>query len=75
MLSDQDLKRLAAVGAKARLETLRNEEVALLRAFPDLGRKTPPQPSRARKGMSDPARKAVPERMTRYWAKRRAAKK
>lgn len=35
-LSRTDLHRLARVGAQARLEELRQEQAALLRAFPDL---------------------------------------
>ena len=35
-LSREELKRLARLGAKARLEELRREEAAIRQAFPDL---------------------------------------
>jgi len=79
-LSRNDLKKLARLGAAARLAELRMEEAAIRSAFPDLFRKPPASPAsglakRRRRGrMSAAARKAVSERMTRYWAERRKAK-
>ena len=76
-LSRNDLKRLARLGAVARLEELRREEAAIRAAFPDLFRKgalDAPSSGVRRRRMSAAARKAVSERMTRYWAERRKAK-
>lgn len=76
--------RLARLGAQARIDELRREEAAIRTAFPDLfgGRRrgraagVASSPSagagrRKRRGMSAAARKAVSERMRRYWAERR----
>jgi hypothetical protein len=75
-LNRNDLKHLARLGAKARLEELRQEEAAIRRAFPDLFSKRAAQPAakgggRRRRRMSAAARKAVSDRMTKYWAERR----
>jgi hypothetical protein len=79
-LSRVELRRLARLGAKSRLEELRQEEAVIRRAFPDLvagrarqaaGKSAAP---RRRKGMSAAARKAVSERMKKYWAARRKEK-
>jgi hypothetical protein len=84
-LNRNDLKKLARLGAKARLEELRQEEAAIRRAFPDLFSKGTTAASataagtgggrRKRSRMSAAARKAVSERMRKYWAERRKAKK
>jgi hypothetical protein len=67
-LSREELKRLARLGAKARLEELRREEAAIRRAFPDLaGGLQKPRGG----NMSAASRKAVSERMKKYWAERR----
>jgi len=76
-LSRSELQRLARLGAKSRLEELRQEEAAIRRAFPDLfrGRQSAGGGStRRRRGMSAAARKAVSERMKKYWAARRKKK-
>jgi hypothetical protein len=88
-LSRDELQRLARLGAKARLEELRQEEAAIRQAFPDLfggGRRRRSvnaaaeadgngrRRRRRRRGMSAAARKAVSERMKKYWAERRKAK-
>ena len=85
-LNREDLKRLARLGAKARLEELRREEASIRQAFPDLfrggrGGRSGAQrasasagPRRRRRGMSAAARRAVSERMKKYWAERRKAK-
>jgi hypothetical protein len=83
-----DLKALARLGAQARIAELIAEIDAILKAFPELGQaaarpgrqniQAKVQPAvrrRKRSTMSAAARKAVSERMKRYWAKRRKAKK
>jgi hypothetical protein len=86
-LNQEQLRRLARLGAMARLEQLRAEEAAIRMEFPELfgrGRRDDgaAQPAtgagRRRRRMSSAARKAVSERMRKYWAERRktnAAKK
>ena len=83
------LRAYARIGAIRRLEELRQEEAAIRAVFPDLfgrGRRrgvgaaaatetandTPQR--RRRRGMSAAQRKAVSERMRKYWAARRKAK-
>jgi hypothetical protein len=89
-LDQEQLRRLARLGAVARLEQLRAEEEGIRREFPELfggtargrrGRKAaaeapeaPARRRRRRKPMSASARKAVSERMRKYWADRRKAK-
>lgn len=84
-LNRDQLQRLARLGAQARLEELRQEEAAIRAAFPDLFRgrargrtAAAGAPAktvrRRRRGMSAAARKAVSERMRKYWAERRKAK-
>ena len=87
-LSRDELRRLARLGAKSRLEELRREEAAIRRAFPELfrgggrGAAADDAPARAgcgrrrrrRSRMSAAARKAVSERMKKYWASRRKSK-
>ena len=82
-----DLKALARLGAQARIAELIAEIDAILKAFPELG-ETAARPGqlgvqaevkpivrrRKRSRMSAAARKAVSERMKRYWAERRAKK-
>ena len=75
-------QRLARLGAQSRLEELRREESAIRAAFPELfGRRRGRPPAgadaggarngRRRRVMSAAQRKAVSERMRRYWAERR----
>lgn len=88
-LSADELQRLARLGAAARLEQLRAEEAAIRAAFPELtgrtgrgARAAAPAPAaatgaarrRRRSAMSAAQRKAVSERMRKYWAERRKAK-
>ena len=82
-LTREQIQRLARLGAAARLEELRREEAAIRKAFPDLargrqagGRERPGRPAGggARSNMSAAARKAVSERMKKYWAERRKSK-
>ena len=70
--------RLARLGASARLDEIRREEAAIRAAYPELfgARRGRPAATaggggRKRRGMSAAARKAVSERMRRYWADRR----
>lgn len=86
-LNTEQLRRLARLGAVARLEQLRQEEDAIRAEFPELfgrGRQAAPETaaaaaasagSRRRRKMSAAARKAVSERMRKYWAERRKASK
>jgi hypothetical protein len=80
-LTRDRLLELARAGADATLKQLRAEIVALERTFPELA--LPPRKQitksieRAQKRtrhFSAAARKAVSQRMKRYWAERRKAK-
>ena len=88
-LNQEQLRRLARLGAIARLEQLRQEEAAIRAEFPELfgrGRRAGAANGEAaagtegggsrrrRRGMSAAQRKAVSERMRKYWAERRKAK-
>ena len=86
-LSRQQMERLARRGAQALLTELEQEAAAIRRAFPDLfrgrrrGRRAanesaaaPAGRRRRRSTMSPAARRAVSERMKKYWAERRKAK-
>ena len=88
-LNAEQLRRLARLGAMSRLEQIRAEEAAIRAEFPELfgrgsrrdeaGEDAAPAPSakgrrRGRSKMSPAARKAVSERMRKYWAERRKTK-
>ena len=86
-LNQEQLRRLARLGAIARLGQLREEEAAIRTEFPELfgrGRRensasAAPAPAagkrrRRRRSMSAAARKKVSERMRKFWAERRKAK-
>ena len=79
-LNAEQLRRLARLGAIARLEQLKQEEAAIRAEFPELfgrGRRGVADvatPGRRRRRMSSAARKAVSIRMRKYWAERRKAK-
>jgi hypothetical protein len=82
-LNTEQLRRLARLGAIARLEQLKQEEAAIRAEFPELfgrGRRNTTvadaaKPARRRRRkMSSEARKAVSERMRKYWADRRKGK-
>ena len=82
-LKREQLERFARIGAAARLAELEREREDLLRSFPDL-RGTKSRDAevtsiirRRRKKivMTAAQRKAVSERMKRYWAGRRKAAK
>ncbi len=89
-LSREELRRLARLGAQTRLQELKREEGAIRHAFPELFRAgsrpaaggaeseagaAPVRRRRRRSNMSAAARKAVSERMRKYWAERRKSGK
>ena len=86
-LNREELRRLAQLGALARLVQLREEEAAIRAEFPELfgrgGKETAVSAAsapaagkgrRRRRSMSAAARKKVSERMRKFWAERRKAK-
>jgi hypothetical protein len=86
-LSPDQLRVLARLGAEVRVQELRQEEAAIRAMFPDLfgggrqardagedGAAPATTRRRRRQKMSPAARKAVSERMRRYWAERRKAR-
>jgi hypothetical protein len=80
-LSPERLRELARVGAESALKQLRAEIIAIERTFPELAlpkrrralRQSIKQAGTRTRRMSAAARKAVSERMKRYWAERRKA--
>jgi hypothetical protein len=81
-LASVELRQLALVGARARLQELQGEIAALVKVFPEIGR-AGGRPAattikRRKPGRKTPMttaeRKEVSERMKRYWAGRRASK-
>jgi hypothetical protein len=84
MLRRRELLALARTGASARLSELQREMTEIYAAFPDLRRGRRRQPARLarrartarrRRGWTAAQRKAVSERMRKYWAHRKAGKK
>ena len=81
-LTTEKLKELARAGAEAALKNLRAEVIAIERTFPELAlpqkrralRRSVTEATRRTRTMSAAARKAVSQRMKRYWAERRKAK-
>jgi len=89
-IAQAELRALALVGARAKVTVLRAEIASLVRSFPELARGSQGRSSgdavedgsKRRRGrkpgrkrpMSAEERKAVSERMRKYWAARRAAK-
>ena len=81
-LSTTRMKELARAGAAQVLQEMRADMIAIERAFPELAlpqtrrrvRSVVTQATRRTRRMSAAARKAVSERMKRYWAERRKAK-
>jgi hypothetical protein len=75
-LEQDELLRLARLGALARLEALERERAAILKSFPGIQRgnaartaTSNDKPRRRRGGgMSSAGRKAVSARMKKYWA-------
>jgi hypothetical protein len=81
-LSTERLRELARTGAETALKQLRAEIIAIERTFPELAlprrrvtvqRSLKEATNRTRK-LSAAARKAVSDRMKKYWAERRKAK-
>jgi len=81
-LSAERMKELARAGAEKVLNELRADIIAIERTFPELAlpakrravAKTIKRVSQRGSKMSAAARKAVSERMKKYWAERRRAK-
>lgn len=84
-IADSELRIFALVGARARLAALQAEVASLLATFPELrggkgaassaGSQTPGQKPGRKRPMSAAEKKAVSDRMRKYWADRRAGKK
>ena len=87
-MNRDELRRFAIVGAEARLLAMAEEAAAIYRAFPELrdrnGKSALPRAGagaanatrpRGRRVMSTAQRKAIGERMKRYWASRRGEKR
>lgn len=81
-LGAERLRDLARKGAEVTINQLRAEIIAIERAFPELAlprrrravRQAVRTSTRRTRRMSAAARKAVSQRMKRYWAERRKAK-
>jgi hypothetical protein len=81
-ISGLRLRELARTGAEVTLQRLRAEIIAIERTFPELAlprrrrelRRSLKQATNRTRRMSADARKAVSERMKRYWAERRRAR-
>jgi hypothetical protein len=81
-LSPERLRDLARAGAEAVLKELRAEVVAIERTFPELAlpkrrkalRKSLTKATTRARTMSAATRRAVSDRMKKYWAERRRAK-
>lgn len=80
-LSAEKLRELARTGAEVALKRLRAEIIAIERTFPELAlprrrralRRSIKKATNRTSRMSAAARKAISQRMTRYWAERRKA--
>jgi hypothetical protein len=81
-LSRQELRQLAKTGAQVRIKELDSQRMALLREFPELNsssrsatvtRATAGRPRRTRRTRRFTAaqRRAISQRMKRFWAERR----
>ena len=81
-LSPERLRDLARAGAEAALKELRAEIIAIERTFPELAiqkrrkaiRKSLTKATTRARTMSAATRRAVSDRMKKYWAERRKAK-
>jgi hypothetical protein len=81
-LSMEQLRHMARQGAEEALKRLRAEIIAIERTFPELAlprhrraaRQTLKSAAPRARAMSSAARKAVSERMKKYWAERRKAR-
>lgn len=89
IMNRANLRALARLGAMRRLEEIRQEEASIRAAFPDLVRRGRPgrraagahegaasgrRRRRRRWKMSAAQKKAVSDRMRKYWAERRKSK-
>lgn len=80
-LGADKIRELARAGAEVTLKRLRAEIIAIERTFPELAlprrrraaRKAVRQATNRTRRMSAAARKAISQRMQRYWAERRKA--
>jgi len=80
-LGPEKLRELARAGAEIALRRLRAEIIAIERTFPELAlpkrrralRRSVKEATNRTRHVSAAARKAVSERMTRYWSERRKA--
>lgn len=80
-LGAERLRELARTGAEVALKRLRAEIVAIERTFPELAlprrrravRRSIKTATNRTRRVSAAARKAISQRMTRYWAERRKA--
>jgi hypothetical protein len=80
-LNADKVREYAKAGAEAALKQLRAEIIAIERAFPELAlpqrrravRKAVSEARTSSRRMSASARKAVSQRMKRYWAERKRA--
>jgi hypothetical protein len=80
-LSLEQLRDLARTGAETALKRLRAEIIAIERTFPELAlpqtrravRRSIKRASQRGRQMSAAARRALSQRMKRYWAERRKA--
>jgi hypothetical protein len=81
-LTPGKLRELARTGAEHALKQLRAEIIAIERAFPELAlpktrraiRRSLNEAGQTTRRMSAAARRAVSDRMKRYWAERRKAR-
>ena len=82
-LSMERLREMAKGGAEVALKRLRAEIVAIERTFPELAlpsrrravRRAVEKATTKTRRMSEEARKALSQRMKKYWAERRKAEK
>lgn len=80
-LSVEKIRELARAGAEVTVKRLRAEIIAIERTFPELAlpkrrraaRKAVRRATNRTRRMSAAARKAISQRMQRYWAERRKA--
>lgn len=80
-LSAEKIRELARAGAEVTIKRLRAEIIAIERTFPELAlprrrraaRKAVKQATNRTRRMSAAARRAISQRMQRYWAERRKA--
>lgn len=73
MTISEDLhRRLAYIGAKARLKELEAEVEEIYRVFPELRGKAPARRPSRRSRFSPEGRAAISDGMKKYWARRKA---